>query len=268
MAKIDLKNATIKLWDGTLGTLTTTAAAGVDAQLVLTAKSKHHCSNKVSITLIDPGADNSEVIGVVVTGNAIVVTLGVDSGPAITTTGTLLAAALTNSAAALALLTIAQAGTGADLVSAQAITELDGQLSIEIKIGEGTLSYSEKTPREFVKDRGNLDTVRNADEEPMDVSFDFVWDFITSESGGTATVEEALRNNGEAAAWVTTASDVCQPYCIGLEIVNAPACASVNDEYTMFEEFYQEQLYHDAKEGSVNCAGRCNRTVASHYRVA
>jgi len=267
MAKIDLKNATVKLWDGTLGTLTTTNTGGVDGQIILTAISKHIGSNKIALTLVDPAGDGS--IGVVVTGRSIVVTLAYATG-AITTTATLLLAAILGDSDAAALVTGAQAGTGADLVEAQAITTLDGQLSMSITIGEGTLAYSEKKPREFVKDRGNLDTVRDADQEPMDVSFDFIWDFIVNEAGGsTPTVEEALKYTGVAVTntWLTTATDVCQPYCIDIEVVNAPECTTVEDEFTMVEEFYYESLDHDAKEGTVSCSGRSNRVVAVHTRA-
>ncbi len=268
MAKIDLKNATIKIWDGTLGTLTTTNTGGDDGKILLTAKSKHVGTNKIALTLVDPGEDSS--IGVVVTGRSIVVTLAYATG-AITTTATLLAAAIDGDSDATALVTVTQVGTGADTVEAQAITTVDGQLSMTITIGEGTISFSEKKPREFVKDRGNLDTVRNADQEPMDVSFDFIWDFIVNESGGsTPTVEEALKYTGVAVTntWLTTASDVCQPYCVNIEIVNAPECTTVEDEYTMIEEFYYESLDHDAKEGTVSCSGRSNRVVAVHTRAA
>jgi len=267
MAKIDLKNATVKLWDGTLGTLTTTNTGGVDGQIILTAKSKHIGSNKIALTLVDPGEDGS--LGVVTTGRSIVATLAYETG-AVTTTATLLAAAIAGNTEANALVTVTQAGAGTDLVEAQAITTLDGQQSIDITVGEGTLSYSEKTPREFVKDRGNLDTVRDADQEPMDISFDFIWDFITAESGGSnPTVEEALKNTGIAVtnSWLTTALDTCQPFCVDVELSNLPECSSVEDEYTMFTEFYQENLDHDAKEGSVACSGRCNATTASDTRA-
>ena len=270
MAKLDLKEATIKLWDGTLGTLTTTAAAGADGQIVLTARSKHIGTNKIALTLIDPGVDNSSTESVVVTGRSIVVTLGTSAVPAIDTTATLLAAAIAGDSDANALVVVTQAGTGAGTVDAQAITTLDGQKSLSVTIGDGTLSYSEKKPREFVKDKGTINTVRNADEEPVDVSFDFIWDFITSESGASApTIEEVLKKTGYALSdgWATTASDVCQPYCVDLEVSNLPECSTVTNEYTMLEEFYYEGLDHDAKEGSVACGGRCNKVEAVHTRA-
>jgi len=265
MAKIDLKNATIRLWDGTAGTLTVDCTNALsDVTFTLT---KHIGSRTVSITYVDPAAEAP--LSVVVTGSAIVVNLANSVAPAVTSTAALIAAAVNASADAAALVTAVEEGDGSGIAEAKVLANITGTAnSITIKIGEGTLTYSEKKTREFVLDKGNLDTVRDADQEPMDVSFDFVWEFITAESGGTVTVEEALKKVGEAAAWLTTATDTCQPYCIGLEIVNAPACSTVADEYTMFEEFYYESLDHDAKEGSVACSGRSNRAVANQYRVS
>jgi len=267
MAKIDLKDATIKLWDGTLPTLTNTNSNGDDGKILLTAISKHIGSNAIYLTLTDAGSGAGSVV---VTGRSIVVVLASDGS--ITETATTLKTAIDGNSDAAALVTVAQVGAGSALIEAQVKTALSGQQSITIKIGEGTLTYSEKKPREFVKDRGNLDTVRDADQEPMDVAFDFIWDFIIAESGGSApTVEEVLKLTGIAStnSWLTTATDVCQPYCVDIEIANTPtACTSVQNEFSVIEEFYYENLDHDAKEGSVSCSGRSNRTVAVHTRAA
>jgi len=265
MAKIDLKNATIKLWDGTAGTLL------VDCTNVLSdvtyTLTKHIGSRTVSITYVDPAAEAS--LSVVVTGSAIVVNLANSVAPAVTSTAAQVAAAVNASAAAAALVTAVEEGNGSGICEGKVLANITSTANnVTITIGEGTLAYSEKKPREFVKDRGNLDTVRNADQEPMDVSFDFIWDFIISESGGAATIEEALKKVGNASSWLTTATDPCQPFCVGLEIVNAPDCTTVEDEYTMIEEFYYESLDHDAKEGTVSASGRSNRATANHYRVA
>jgi len=264
MAIIDLKNATIRLWDGTVPVLTTTNTGGDDGKVLLTSVSKHHGSATPSIALVDPGSDGA--IDVSVVGKDITVTLAYATG-AITTTATELKTAYDLVAAAVALAVMTQVGTGADVLEAQAITRLTGHNSIEITIGEGNLTYTEKKTREFKLNRGLIDTVRNADDEPMDVSFDFTWEFITSANGASVpTVHEALKQVAPANAWVTTADDACQPYCLDLEIVNAPSCSAVDDEGFLFEEFYYEQLDGDAKEGTVACSGRCNRLEATNTR--
>lgn len=54
------------------------------------------------------------------------------------------------------------------------------QESISILIGEGNLTWSEKRNIEYKTDRGSLATgaVREGDQVPVDVSFEFVWNYI------------------------------------------------------------------------------------------
>jgi hypothetical protein len=74
-----------------------------------------------------------------------------------------------------------------------------GGRSLNIKVGEGNCTWSESKPREYKKDRGLLDQVRNGDEEPMDVSMQLMFEELTSASTATApTVEDVLKRRGEA----------------------------------------------------------------------
>ena len=263
MAKIDLKNATLRLWDGTIPELTTVNGAGVNGQVTLTALSKHHGSATPSITIIHPTSTTS--LSVVVTGVDIVITLNYSGS--VDTIASAMKTEYDSVPAAVALATMTLDGDGSLVPDAQAITRLTGHNSLEIKVGDGNLTHSQKKAREFGLDRGALDTVRNADEEPMDVAFDFMWEFLSSANGAsTPTIEEVLENLAPADSWVTTADDTCQPFCVDLEIVNAPSCSAIDDEQTLFEEFYHEGLDHDAKEASVACTGRCNRLKATHVR--
>jgi len=147
-----------------------------------------------------------------------------------------------------------------------------GSNVLTVKIGEGNLTYTEKKPRTYLKDRGKLDSVRNADEEPVDVKLDFRWDFLKSDaadpSGAVVTVEDALKQINGAAAWVTTDSDPCNPYCVDLEITNNPPCASVKNEVITLGEFRHEQLDHDLRAGTVSVTGKCNITRATVTRTA
>ena len=43
---------------------------------------------------------------------------------------------------------------------------------IDVKIGEGNLSYTERRTIEYTLNRGLLDEVREGDQVPMDVSLD------------------------------------------------------------------------------------------------
>ena len=177
MAQIDIKECEIRAFDGTLGTVTIDSIPA-DSDLVLTSKSKHIGSDKISIELIDP-ATATATLGVVVSGRKITVNLATIA-TAITSTAALVKAAIEAEADANALVTVALETAGTGVVEAAAEVTLDGQNSLSIKIGEGNLTYSEKRGVEFTRDRGILDTVRGADDEPLDVSMDATWEWISS----------------------------------------------------------------------------------------
>lgn len=266
MAQIDIKEATVRAFDGTLGTVILDSTPA-DSDLTLTAISKHIGSDKISIELLDPGSP-SATLSVSVAGRKITVDLATETGSAITSTAALVKTAIDGDADAAALVTVALETAGTGVVEAQVEATLDGQKSYTIKIGEGNLTYSEHRNIEFTRDRGALDTVRTADEEPLDLSIDATWEWITGVSGsGTATLEDVLKKIGEAAAWVSTADDTCQPYCVDIEVWNAPGCTNIEDEIIMFEEYYYETVDHDLSEGTLATAGRCNRTTAEASRV-
>lgn len=268
MAQIDIKEATVRFFDGTLGTATLDSA-NADADLTLTAKSKHIGSDKISIELVDP-ATASASLGVVVATDSrkITINLATSTASAVTSTAALVKTAIEALPAANALVTVALETAGTGVVEAIVETSLDGQLSYEIKIGEGTANHTEQKPREFTRNRGVLDTVRNADEEPVDLSLDATWEWIGSVTGsGTLTAEDVVKNRKEASAWLSTADDTCQPFCVDVEIWNAPNCGATEDELLMFEEFYYETIDHDLRDGTLNFAGRCNRIEATSRRT-
>jgi len=139
------------------------------------------------------------------------------------------------------------------------ISDRNGAHEIEIKIGEGNLTYGERKPRTYIKDRGNLDTVRNADAEVMAVSFGFTWDYITSKTTDTVpTVEEALKAEGNADDWQTASDDPCEPYAVNVRVENDPNCGTLGGEIVSLPDFRYESLDHDVSAGTVACAGNCN----------
>jgi len=143
------------------------------------------------------------------------------------------------------------------------------QQSLEIKIGEGTLTYDERKTIEYVRDRGLLDTVKEGDEEPMDVRFDFTWEFLRAVSTtgwGTPTVEDALKQRGEAAGWVSSSNDPCEPYAVDIEIHYAPPCGDELDEIITLPDFRYTSLAHDLSAGTVAVTGQCNATQALDVR--
>lgn len=141
-----------------------------------------------------------------------------------------------------------------------AVITLTGRV-LQIKVGEGNLNYSEKRPVEYKRDRGLLDTVREADQEPMDVSLEFTWEFLTASTGDDPTIEDVLKHRGEAADWESSGGD-CEPFCLDVRIDYDPDCPDIENERIVLPKFYYESLNHDLKAGNVSVQGKCNATEA------
>lgn len=141
---------------------------------------------------------------------------------------------------------------------------------LEIKIGNGNCTYDETKNREYRLDRGVLDNVRDGDEAPVDVSFNFDWEWLKSTGAEAVTIEDALKKVGGAATWVTSGADSCEPYCVDIYIENPAVCADegVLDELIVLKEFRYEKLSHDLKGGTVAVSGKCNVTEALVTRTA
>ena len=141
-------------------------------------------------------------------------------------------------------------------------------LTIDIKIGEGNLTFTERVEREYTLDRGNLDEVRNGDQTPVDVSLDFVWEYIKG-TGGTGvppTPIDVLKQIGAASTWVSTDSDLCRPYAIDVIITYAPQFGTSVTETITLPDFRYEELGYDLRAGTISCSGKCNVTQATEVR--
>lgn len=266
MAQIDIKEATIKFFDGTLGTATLDSVAA-DSDLIVTAISKHIGTDKISIVLVNPAAP-SAALSVGLVGRDITINLATSTASAITSTAAAVKAAMDGNASIAALVTVALETAGTGVVSAIAKTTLDGQKFAEVIFTDGDFSYTRTKPREFVLNRGVLNTVKNADDEPYSINLDALWEYITASTGDTPTMEDILDKVGEASSWVTTSNDPCQPYSVDIEVHNAPDCTGVEDEILMFEEFFYETLDHSLRDGSITMTGRGNRIKPTARRVA
>jgi hypothetical protein len=129
---------------------------------------------------------------------------------------------------------------------------------IEIKIGNGNCSYTEKNNYDYTLDRGNLDTVRQGDEAPMEVKLDFVYEFVTTGTAETITPIDALKKQGGAAGWFSSAADQCEPYATDIEVEYVPPCGSIQKEITLFPDFRSESREFNFKDATINVSGRCN----------
>jgi len=150
-----------------------------------------------------------------------------------------------------------------------------GANSITVKVGEGNLTWSENRNVEYTLDRGLIDEVRLGDEVPMDVSFDFTWEFITGNddsAGAPPTVEDALKNVGQAAGWVSSDPDACRPYAVDLVIEYVPNCAdgspNADQETITLPDFRYESIDHDLRAGTISVTGKSNAFSATVVRQA
>lgn len=157
-------------------------------------------------------------------------------------------------------------GLTSAVVDDQVITV--GPHELEVKVGEGNMSFTEKKTREYVKDRGKLSTVRNGDEEPVEVRLDFIWEWLKADTGFTPSIEDVLKQRGEAAAWVSSSTDQCEPYAVDMIIDYVPPCTAEKKEIITLADFRYEELAHDAREGTISTTGKCNITEATVARVA
>jgi hypothetical protein len=129
---------------------------------------------------------------------------------------------------------------------------------IEIKIGEGNLTWSETKEYEYLRERGDLDTVKEGDEQPVEMSLEFVYDFVKTQSGQTITPVDALKQQGEAAEWVSSSSDLCEPYAVDMLAKHCVPCGTDQDEDVVFTDFRYESLDFDMGEATIAVSGRCN----------
>jgi len=126
--------------------------------------------------------------------------------------------------------------------------------TVELKIGEGNLSYTETRTIEYTLDRGLLDEVREGDEVPVDASFDLTWETMT---GGDA--KDAIKGN---TGFTSSDSDTCRPYACDIVVTYTPSptgCGSVS--VITLPDFRWETFAHDLRAGQLAVAGKCNATA-------
>lgn len=138
--------------------------------------------------------------------------------------------------------------------------------TLAVKIGTGTFTYDEKKAMDYQLDRGNLDVVREGDQQPVDVKFDFTWEFLRADGGSVPTVEEFLKQVGVASAYISSDPDTCQPYAVDVILLYVPPCGGVKNEKIVCPLFRFESLSHDAKAGQVSVSGKCNVTQVTVTR--
>lgn len=144
-------------------------------------------------------------------------------------------------------------------------------LEIEVKIGAGTISFSEKRNIEYLLSGGNLDEVREGNEVPLDVSFSVQWEYLKTKVSGTDTTPfDALK--GTDPLWLSSDTDGCRPHAVNIQIEIDPArrnnsCTGDISTITM-PNFRYESIDGDLVSGTLTVAGKCNTVSPTLARTA
>ena len=137
---------------------------------------------------------------------------------------------------------------------------------IDVKVGNGNLTYTETKNYNYELDRGNLDTVREGDEAPLEVSLEFVYEFVRTGTSEAITPVDAIKGIGGASEWVSSSADLCEPYCVDLVVFHDPPCGTAENETTTFPEFRRDSLEFDLSAATISCKGKCNVSEADIER--
>jgi len=138
------------------------------------------------------------------------------------------------------------------------VTFLPQQL--DIKVGDGNITYTEHKEHEYLLDRGNLDSVREGKEVPMDVKLECVYEHITQGTGEVVSPMDALKGTGGAVEWVSASADLCEPYAIDLIALHTPPCGTSENERTTFPDFRADTKEVDFTKATIAVTGKCNVT--------
>lgn len=138
---------------------------------------------------------------------------------------------------------------------------------LDVKIGAGNLTWSEKKNYEYLLDRGDLDTVKEGDEAPVEVSLEFVYEHVTTGTGEDITPVDAVKNTGEAADWTSSSDDQCEPYCVDIIVTQTAPCGATQGETLEFNEFRYESLDYDLSAATISVSGKCNVSTINATRA-
>lgn len=139
---------------------------------------------------------------------------------------------------------------------------------IVIKIGEGDMSWTESRELIYDRDRDLLDTVRLGQEQPVSVDLNFTFEYVTTQSGQLITPVDALKNVGGAVEWISSSSDLCEPYAVDLYVIHNVPCGTDFDQDFRFTDFRWESLDYSVQDASIAVSGQCNVSTITSLRAA
>ena len=123
--------------------------------------------------------------------------------------------------------------------------------TLNVKFKDGNFQWTDAKAYEYVLSRGRLDTVREGDESPCNISFDGMFEYYT----GANDLETVLMNpSGDLTG---TQTDPCEPYAVTLVLTLTPKCAASKMTYT-FIDFRAESCAFDVSAGTISVSGNAN----------
>jgi hypothetical protein len=142
-----------------------------------------------------------------------------------------------------------------------------------VKIGEGTLSFTEHHPVEYLIDSGNLDEVRRGKPMPLDVKLDAMWIAVGSSATTHVTANDGTVTN-TTSTWssnkimdilkgplsASTDTDLTRPYACDLEVVYMDADGT-STTTVLLEHFRYESADFDLQAGTISLTGKCFTTI-------
>jgi hypothetical protein len=152
-----------------------------------------------------------------------------------------------------------------DVSDTAVLTFLNQQ--IEIRIGDGDLSWTESREILYDLDRDILDDVRLGPEQPIEVNAAFVFEWASTGTGEPISPIDAIKRINEAAEWVSSDSDQCRPYAVDIVADHIVPCGTNQDQRFTFEDFRWESLEYSIQDAAITLSGRCNRTDALVERL-
>ena len=139
---------------------------------------------------------------------------------------------------------------------------------ITVKIGEGDLTWTESREMIYDRDRDLLDTVREGQEQPVSVDLNFTFEYVTTQSGQLITPVDALKRTGQATEWVSSSSDLCEPYAVDIYVIQDVPCGTDQDQDFRFVDFRWESLDYSVQDATIAVSGQCNVSSITTTRAA
>jgi hypothetical protein len=88
----------------------------------------------------------------------------------------------------------------------------------------------------------------------------FVFEHITTGTSETISPMDALKRRGGAEEWVSSSSDLCEPYAVDIEVEHVPPCGTSESEIVTFPDFRSDKREVSYKDANIAVTGKCKAT--------